>query len=503
MVVLILVKPVNLAKEILVAACFGTGAQMDLFFASLVIPTLIVGALGGLFQATVIPVFQDFKDDPEGRNAWFSSLVTIFGGGLIIGTVLLFCGMTVLFPAWAPAHLAPHAREFVLFSAFSFPAIFFFGMATLLRSYLEAVFRFKTPVLLQVSIAVVVMGFLALGRWAGVLALAAGNCAGTVVYFLLMWTAVSRAGFRYAPRWNLSNERVRKVCVLMLPLIVGTAFTHLNVAVDISMASFLREGSISALSYAEKIMLAVRSFFVFSLSTVAISYFSKDVSEGRFDNLDRSISHAVRFSAVFLVPLSLFSMVMAVPLVEVLFQRGAFTPASTIATGRAFACFAAGLFPVALVFIVPRVFYALRENTIVLIVAVAGSAANALLNYIFMRFLGAAGIALSTSCVYLMSAAALLYLLSRRLPRLAVRSYAKGIVPVAVSSLVAAAVMMIIYAMRLSSLTAVNLMIAAMVFGAVYAGMLYALSREDIALLAGSVRSMISRGEPVQEKHTV
>jgi len=493
MCVLLLVKPVNLAKEILVAAYFGTSAQMDLFFASLVVPTMVVGALGGLFQATVVPVFQEFTDDHAGRNAWFSSLVTIFGAGLIAGALLLFIGTTLLVPLWAPAYIASRSRAFILLSAFACPAVFFFGMATLMRSYLEAVFDFKTPAVLQVSIAVVVIGFVALAGRAGVTVLAAGSCAGTVVYFLLMWRAVSRAGFRYGRTCDFGDGRVRKVCFLMLPLIVGTAFTHLNVAVDIIMASFLKEGSISALSYAEKLMFAVRSFFVFSLSTVALSYFSHDVARGSIDSLDQSIGHAVRFSAVFLVPLSLFCMIMAVPLVAVLFQRGEFTQVSTLMTGRAFACFAAGLFPVALVFIIPRVFYALQENSVVLAVSVAGSALNVLLNYIFMRFLGAAGIALSTSTVYLLSAGLLLYLLKRRLPALDVLIYAKRVIPVVISSLVAAAAMMTFYTMRLFALPVFNLASATAIFGGVYAGMLFFLSKEDIALLAGSVRSMVAR----------
>jgi putative peptidoglycan lipid II flippase len=227
-----------------------------------------------------------------------------------------------------------------------------------------------------------------------------------------------------------------------------------------------------------------------------MSYFAKDVADKRIDQLDLSIGHAVRFSAVFLVPLSIFCMVMAVPLVQVVFQRGMFTAESTLLTGRAFACFAAGLFPVALVFIVPRVFYALQENKIVLAVAAAGSAVNVLLNYLLMQCMGAAGIALSTSCVYVLSGGMLLYLLKRRLPQLDVRSYAKTVLPILVSSLAAAVSMMMVYGMQIFSVVAGNLALGALVFAGVYAAMLFVVSRKDMLLLLGSIQSMFKTEEP-------
>ena len=489
MIVLLLVKPLNLIKELLLAALFGTTATMDLYVASLVVPLLAVGALGGLFQATVVPIYNTFDRRGE-RDAWFSSLVTGFGAGLAAAGILLYASVGLLFPVFASGGLASHQRTFMVLSLFSFGTILPLGVAALYRSYLESAFDFKTPVVLQGVIALAVIGSTMAVKIAGVYAVAAGNCIGSVLYAVFMAAAAARAGFRYRPRLDLRSQPVRRVLALMAPLVLSAAFTHVNVAVDITMAAWLKVGSVSSLSYAEKIMIAVRSFFVFSLSTAAMSHFSRDIADGRFDNLDRSIRHAVRFSAVFLVPLSLFCMVMAVPLVRVIFERGAFTPESTLMTGRALACFAAGLFPVSLVFIVPRVFYALQENRTVMVISGVGAVANVALNFLFMRIFGAPGIALSTSCVYVLSAAVLMFQLSRRSPQIDVASYLRDTVPIALAALIAVAVMMAIYHVELLTDPAANLLCASGIFGAVYLAALAVLAREDVRLLAGSLRSL-------------
>ena len=217
--------------------------------------------------------------------------------------------------------------------------------------------------------------------------------------------------------------------------------------VDKMMASYLAPGSIAAFGYAEKIIQVPIMIFTASLATAVFPFFAAQVAESRIDELKDSLAKSIQMSGLIFLPITAGLVALAAPIVQLILQRGAFDRTAAEVTSLIVVCFSFQLFFYSTVIILVRAFLAFQEIATLVKVVMGGMVLNIVLNLAFIKLVKppVAGIALSTSCVYLIMACVFFVILRMRIGALHGKEMLISVAKIAVLSAVMGGVM---YSMR-------------------------------------------------------
>jgi putative peptidoglycan lipid II flippase len=305
--------------------------------------------------------------------------------------------------------------------------------------------------------------------------IAIGSLAGGIAQLAIQWPLLTREGFTWRPVLDWRDEGMRRMLALMGPGTIGLAATQVNLLVNLQLAS--REiGAPSWLNYAFRIMYLPIGLFGVSIGTAVLPTLSRYIAERNSTAARDRVSDGLSLMLMLNVPATVGLIVLAVPIVQLLFERRAFTPVDTAATAAAVQLYALGLVGYSVVRITSPVFYALGRSRTPVAVGIATVAVNAALNITLVHLLGFKGLALGTSIAALFNAATLLVLLRRDLgglngrrligdfARIALAATAMGVAAVVADRALAAAMpgkTIVLQAMRLGAVIAVALLILA------------------------------------------
>jgi putative peptidoglycan lipid II flippase len=246
-------------------------------------------------------------------------------------------------------------------------------------------------------------------------AIAIGTLVGGVAQLSLQWPSLRREGFTYRPILDWKDESLRRVLVLMGPGTIGLAATQVNVFVNTVLATGEGTGAVSWLNYAFRLMYLPIGLFGVSIATATLPAVSRHVAMRDEGAARRTVADGLSMMLMLNIPATVGLMVLAPPIVRLIFERGAFTAADTAATAIAVQYYALGLVGYSVVRITSPVFYALGQNRTPVMVSVATVLANAVLNIWLVGLMGYGGLALGTSIAALFNAALLMFFLRKRL----------------------------------------------------------------------------------------
>jgi putative peptidoglycan lipid II flippase len=284
------------------------------------------------------------------------------------------------------------------------PFILLNGTTLYISSVLNAGERFALPAVVPLVTPVMVILFIVLmARQWGAFALVAGTLAGSVVEAAALAGALQKQRIRFVVRWGGFTPDVRSVLRQYSPMLAGSFLMGSTLVVDKSMAAMLSPGSVAALSYGNRIVSGVFAVGATALSTATFPYFSRMAAEGDWNGCRHTLK---RYSILVLltsIPLTLCLMVLSKSLVRLLYQRGAFMAADTELVSRVQICYLIQIpfYLCGMLFV--RFLSAVRRNDLLMFGAGISLVFDIILNLAFMRLWGVAGIALSTSVVYMCS----------------------------------------------------------------------------------------------------
>jgi putative peptidoglycan lipid II flippase len=271
-------------------------------------------------------------------------------------------------------------------------------------------------------------------------AIAIAALLGGALQVAVQWPPLRREGFRYRFALDLRDPGLRQVLLLMGPGTIGLAATQVNLFVNTLLATSQGTGAVSWLSYAFRLMYLPIGLFGVSIATAALPAVSRYAAIGDEGGIRRTAAEALAMMMVLNVPATLGLVVLAHPIVRLLFERGHFTPSDTASTAAALRLYAVGLVGYATARIVSPVFYAIRQSRVPVAVSLCTIAINIVANVALVRVMGFRGLALGTSLAMLVNGAALMLLLRRRLQGLEGAYLAMTFGKIASAALVMAAV---------------------------------------------------------------
>ena len=413
----LLSKLTGLIRSAVIARQFGATGATDAYVVAGTIPTLVFSVVTGALSVAVIPVFTGFLTAGEEERGWrvFAAVTNWLAIGLGLFTL---AGMSVtpllvrlVAPGFAPGAAALTAHLTLIM----FPVLLFSGLANLFTGLSNANNIFGPPAAAAVANNLVIIAAALLAGRFGIAGLAAGTTAAMAVTALVQLPPLFRAGFRWRRSLAWREPALRRLVTLMIPVAVGLSANQGYVLIDRVLASTLAPGSLSALNYAQMVMLVPVALFVTALGTAAYPTLTRQAAAARLDELRHTLLRVLRATFLIIIPAAVALGVLARPTVVLLFQRGAFDAAATAMTATALGCYAVGLAGQAGVVVLTRAFYALEDMRTPVYVTAVAVTLNLVLSLALIHPLRLGGLALANSLGALANTGLLLWLLDRRL----------------------------------------------------------------------------------------
>lgn len=480
-------------------------AETDSFFAAFVIPDFMYYLLvGGALSAAFIPLFTEYltrKDEEEGwRMASTFMNLTFFI--LACLTVLGMIFAQSLAPLQAYKFSGAKLTLLVQLTRLMFPAVFFTALAGLMSGILNSYQHFFAPALGPVIYNIaIILGAYFLGPKYGIKGMAIGVVVGALANFLSQAYFVRQHTKGYLPFYiNLKHPGFRRMLLLMVPALLGLSATQINIWVTNTMASGLPEGSITALRFANRLILLPLGIFAMAISTAFFPTLSQLTAEGRWDEFRKTLGLGIRMILFITIPAAIGFVLLREEIVRLLFEGQKFTAADTKATAYALLFYSIGLFAHGAIQLLPRGFYSLKDTVTPVAITIATVLVSIGLNLLFLRYtsLGHGGFALSFSIMGLLNMALSLVFLRRKIHGIEGKSLFKTLIFSTLAALLMGGAIMILRPVTLAVLARLNLSMMLSTFVLVGVGVgagvgvyliaAYLLRMEEIKLLGTILR---------------
>ena len=409
-------------RDILIASTLGASAIADCFFVAFRFPNLFRRLFAeGAFSAAFVPMFS--KELEKGGRLSAKEFADGAFSVLLISLLVLIGAMELTMP-WVIWILAPGfdavkdkmtlATEL---SRIAFPYLIFISLVSLQSGVLNSLNRFAAaaaaPVLLNLTLITAMLGFADALESAGHV-LSWGVFAAGVLQFAWLDYHCRREGLPITWRRPRLTPKIRLLGKRILPVVFGSSLYQINLLIGTILASLVSDGAVSFLYYADRVTQLPLGVVGVAVSTALLPTLSRQLAAGEQIAAMTSQNRGLEIALLLTLPAAVALYVIAEPLIIVLFERGVFSAADSLATAWALMAYSTGLPAYVLIRVLTPGFFAREDTSTPVKIAAAAMITNIALNLILMQFWGHVGIAIAASISAWFNAAVLGWTLHRR-----------------------------------------------------------------------------------------
>ncbi|HEY5715583.1 MAG TPA: murein biosynthesis integral membrane protein MurJ [Psychromonas sp.] len=402
----------GLLRDIVIANLMGAGAAADVFFFANKIPNFLRRLFAeGAFSQAFVPVLTEYekKQSPDQVKQLISAVSGTLGTIITIITIAGVLGSSVItalfgfgwFLDWWNG--GPDGQKFELASLMlkiTFPYLWFITFTALSGAILNTLGKFAvaafTPVFLNIAIIACAI-FVAPHLQQPEIGLAIGVFIGGAVQFFFQIPFLRKEKLLVKPVWDWHHPGVVKIRTLMIPALFGVSVSQINLLLDTLIASFLKTGSISWLYYSDRLLEFPLGLFGIAIATVILPSLSSSHVTDSKDHFAKTLDWGMRMVCLLGFPAMLGLIVLAEPMLRVLFMRGEFVMQDVSMASMSLWAYGCGLLSFMLVKILAPGYYARQDTRTPVKFGIIAMASNMLLNIIFAIPYGYVGLAIATS----------------------------------------------------------------------------------------------------------
>jgi len=402
----------GLVRDVVVANLMGAGASADVFFFANKIPNFLRRLFAeGAFSQAFVPVLTEYHaaGDKEKTRLLIARVSGTLGVLVTFVTAIGVLGsgvVTALFGAgWYLDWLndGPSAHKFELASLMlkiTFPYLWFITFVALSGAILNTLGKFAvssfTPVFLNIMIIAAAV-FIAPNLEQAEIGLAIGVFLGGLVQFSFQIPFLIREGVLVKPQWGWHDPGVTKIRTLMIPALFGVSVSQINLLFDTFIASFLTTGSISWLYYSDRLLEFPLGLFGIAIATVILPALSRKHVDSHSQGFKNTMDWGVRMVILLGLPAMLGLIVLAKPMLMVLFMRGEFTPHDVDQASMSLIAYASGLLNFMLIKVLAPGYFSRQDTKTPVKYGIIAMVSNMVFNAIFAYFYGYVGLAMATA----------------------------------------------------------------------------------------------------------
>jgi putative peptidoglycan lipid II flippase len=402
-----------------IGAHFGETPELDAYLAAFKIPDAIFGlVVAGALASAFIPVFTSYLAREREDEAWHvaSSVMNAVLIILVGFSAVMWLAAPYVVPTFvAPFHDPKQIALTVDLTRIMLLSPIFMGLSSLTTGILNSYRQFLSSATAPLVYNLVIILFTVFAApFLGIYAVAIGVVVGALVMWLVQLPELTFRRTRYSFSLDLSHAGVRDVLRLAGPRTLALGAVQIVFFVDTYLAVGMPEGSLTALVYANQLLLLPLGVFSIAISAAVFPTLSHFASLGQVGRMRDTVQQAIRWILFLTLPTAIVMIVLRRPIGNLLFQYGSFGPEARELTQAAFLFYSLGLAGHALVQILARVYFASRDTQTPLALTLISIGLNVVLSVTLAPFLGINGLALANSIATLVEAALLFILLASR-----------------------------------------------------------------------------------------
>ncbi len=495
-------KLLGFVREALIAAKFGSGTETDTFLVAITATGLLTTLLGVAINTTMIPILSEVeaKEGRSGKQVHASNILNIV---IIFSLVFASIGWIV-----APIVIRILAVGFegeqydlaVLLMRIGSPVMLFSSILYVFRGYLQNEKMFTESAASNFPFNLVYIFFLLfLSSQFGIKGLMVASVVAVISQIAIQIPGIKKTGYRYKFIIDFRDKYIKKMMILVPPVLLGVAISDINAIIDRTLASNLVSGSISALNYANLLNELVLAVFISAITTVIFPMLSEKSSRENLDDMKRTMGYGINLISLITIPATVGLIVLAFPIVQIAFQRGAFGGAATLMTSKALVFYSLGLPAMGLNLLFTKVYYSLQDTKTPMIYGAVSVAINIVLNLILVRFMAHSGLALATSIATIIATLMMFYKLIKKIGSIGTIGYIRCGAKAAVSSVIMGAIVYTLYYGMSKVLgtgniySLISLLTAVGVGVVTYLTLCHMLGIEEVRMVLGKVKQRLRK----------
>ena len=438
----------GLVRDMVIARLFGAGFATDAFFVAFTIPNLFRRFFAeGSMSAAFVPIFSEvyhLRGREEAREfagkCWTLLLLV-----MAVFTLIGIWGSPLLVKVFGAGFSSIPGKLGLtdLLNRIMFPYLFFVSLLALVTGVLNVLDHYFLPSLspLFLNLAIISSALIFTPYFdPPVLALALGVLVGGLIQLAAQFPILKKKGMIPGLNFDFRDPTVKRTVLLMVPGIAGVAIYQINLAISRLLASFLAEGSVSYLYYAQRLFEFPQGIFIVSLAQAVLPTMSRQTAYNDHDELKKSLCFSLKLIAVITIPAAFGLILCSIPVFSLFFMNHAFDYEDVRATAYALIVYAPGLVFVGFSRVLVPVFYALKDTRTPVRISFWTLLVNGGLGILFMQYWHHVGLAGAVTFSSGVNAVLLFWALKRKIGPLGVSSIFSSVLPVVPVSMMMGAV---------------------------------------------------------------
>lgn len=409
-------KMLGMVRDILIAGEYGITYEADAFFVASRIPNNFFDfALSAAVVSTFIPIFNRTLQR-KGKDQAFEYanhfLTAAIAAAAVVGMVLaIFPGPVV--NIFGPGLSEEAATLAAMLTRYMAPVVIFATITFTFVGLMQSHGKYVLPSAISIfSNAVVILYLIFLNPRYGLLGLAIAFTLGWAVQAIVQMPLMAKEGYRYKPTFNLKTTEMKDTLKMTGPVLLSTWAQPANTMIISILASFYM-GGVSLMEYANRVYIIVSGVLIYTITNYVFPKLSKTFSQKDREGFGFVIERSLELFLYFGIPVVFIVMLFSQEMIRILFERGAFDAEATAASGAILMFFIWGLIGLGLKEILNRVYFAMGNSKIPLLMTLIGILTNIPLSIVLSKYMGLVGLALGSTLAMTLSALVMVVLAIR------------------------------------------------------------------------------------------
>lgn len=444
MIIMIVSKILGFTRETFIANYFGASIESDAFYVAFMIPSVLFSSIANSIGISFIPIYS--RTEESSRIYFTNNLFNILGFLTIILSIISIILAPLLVKLFASGFSNETQELTVKLTRILLLIMISLALNTITIAKLQSNEKFFIPASIGIPYNIIIIGYLILlDNTYGIIGLTWSIVIASIFQFFYLLPSLSKTGWRYKFTFNWRDEGIIQVLKLSRPIILGSAVAQINIIIDRMFASYLVEGSISSLNYANKLIMLSYGIIVIAIVAVLYPKQSTYAKNNKLEELTKLTTYGIKSLIIILLPITFGGIVLAEPIIKTLFERGAFNATDTKMTSIAFALYSIGLLGMGIRELLNKTYYSLQDTKTPMINGIIALVLNIILNFILVKYLQHGGLALATSICFIITSILLFRGLKKKLIKIADKDLWYTLIKTIISSSIMAIVVYNLY----------------------------------------------------------
>lgn len=442
MILIVAGKIAALFRDSLIASKFGATYVTDIYNVAIGIVNLLTTISYGL-TTTFIPLNTEYieKGNIKNRNRFVNNVISIASIVTIFITIVLMLFTKQIIYLFGHGFTSKPVvfNTSVEITRIMFIALIFITIQSVVAGVLQSHKEFYEPAAMAlVSNLVYVVYLIFLTEKYGIKGFAVATVIGFFAQFIINLPKYRKLGYRYFPTLNFKDESTVRMFKLMTPIVVSTSVVQLNVFVNRSFANNIYFGAVTVLDFSNKINTLAYEVFAIGIAMIVYPTLSEFAVKGDFTKYKKSLGSALTTIIMIMVPASVAIGMLRIPLVTVIFGRGAFTVKAVNLTAGALLFYCPAMIAYGVRDILNKAFYSLKDAKTPMINSLFGIIINIIINIFIVKYMKVSGLTLATTISAVMTTVLMLWDLNKKIKGIDLKNIFVNFIKVSIASMVMA-----------------------------------------------------------------